>query len=330
MINISVIIPVFNVVQYVEKAILSVYDQGIDEKDFEVILVDDGSTDESLNHITLLTQEKTNVKIISQKNKGLGGARNTGIKNALGKYVLFLDADDWYLHNTLKDLISIANDNELDILEFAAQGIFPNGEIAYHSKNSTLKIMDGLTYYNNVRYLHSACNKIYNRNFIDQNKLFFCEKIFIEDFEFNTRAFSTAHRVQATDLLVAQFLQSPNSITRSSNVSNRMKIVNDLLVVLQKTKQAYVDHRHINSDLAYHFFNERLTFLNLNIFYQLFKNKASFEEMSNMKKQLLQENLFYINHSIYDIKKNWFRRVFLKNFWLFKISQPILICISKQ
>jgi glycosyltransferase involved in cell wall biosynthesis len=101
MINISVIIPVFNVVQYVEKAILSVYDQGIDEKDFEVILVDDGSTDESLNHITLLTQEKTNVKIISQKNKGLGGARNTGIKNALGKYVLFLDADDWYLHNTL-------------------------------------------------------------------------------------------------------------------------------------------------------------------------------------------------------------------------------------
>ncbi|MBP6754988.1 MAG: glycosyltransferase family 2 protein [Bacteroidia bacterium] len=330
MIKISVIIPIFNVVQYVEKAILSVYNQGIDEKYFEVILVDDGSTDESLNRITLLTQDKTNVKIISQKNKGLGGARNTGIQNAHGKYILFLDADDWYLPNTLPDLITIADDNDLDILEFAAQGIFPNGKIAYHSKNNTLKMMDGYTYYNKVRYMHSACNKIYNRNFIYQNQLFFSEKIYIEDFEFNTRAFSTAHCVQATDLLVAQFLQSPNSITRSSNVSNRIKIVNDLLVVLQKTKQAHDEHRSNYNDSSYHFFNERLAFVNLNIFYQLFKNNASFEEMSNMKKRLIQENLFYVNHTIYDIKKNWFRRVFLKNFWLFKISQPILICLSKQ
>ncbi len=327
--KISIIIPMFNVAQYLEKSIGSVYNQGLDEEDFEVVLVDDESTDNSLEIAIKLTYYKTNAKIIAQKNKGLGGARNTGIQNAKGKYILFLDSDDWYLPNVLNNLLKIANEKELDVLEFAAQGIHPNGNIAYHSHQVSTKILDGVTYYNEVRYLHSACNKLYKRFFLEFNNLCFTEKIYIEDFEFNTRVFSKANRVFATDLLVAQFLQSPNSITRNPDFSNRIKIVNDLIIVLQKTKLTFENHSLRNTKSVSHYFNERLVFLNVNIFFQLCRNMHTYDEIKNVKLKLINDRLFFISHTVYQRKKNWFRIIFLKNFWLFKLSQPILRKIVK-
>jgi len=324
---ISIIVPMYNVAQYIEKCIESLYKQGINEKDFEVVIVDDESTDNSIEIASKNTQFKTNVKIIAQKNKGLGGARNTGLKNASGKYILFLDSDDWYVPNVLNKLIKLATINDLDILEFAAQGIHPNGNIEYHAEHVSTKVLDGMTYYNENRYLHSACNKLYNRNFLEYNNLYFSEKIYIEDFEFNTRVFSMANRVLATDLLVAQFLQSPNSITRNSSLSNRNKIIEDLIIVLEKTKKAYTNHSLSNQENAHKYFNERLAFLNVNIFYQLFKNRATFLEIEIVKNQLIESELFYVNHEVYQRKKNWFRIILLKNFWLFKITQRLLLII---
>ncbi|MET0945561.1 MAG: glycosyltransferase, partial [Flavobacterium sp.] len=245
--KLSIIIPMYNVAQYLEKCIGSVYNQELNEQEFEVILVDDESPDNSLVVAESLTKNLPNVTIISQKNKGLGGARNTGLCHATGKYILFLDADDWYLPNALQHILTLARDNELDILEFASQGITPQGIVQYHSSAVSKEISDGMTYYNSVRYLHSACNKLYNIDFLKKNNLFFSEHIFIEDFEFNTRTFALAERVLATDFLVAQFLQSPNSITRNSDPLKKEKIIKDLIVVLHKTKDSY-DTYILNKD----------------------------------------------------------------------------------
>ena len=162
---ISIIIPVYNVAHYLEKSIGSVYNQGLLENEFEVIIVDDGSTDDSLIVTQNFTKEKNNVLIVSQKNKGLGGARNTGIENAKGDYILFLDADDWILPNVLPNIIEIASENQLEILEFGAQGIDLDGTIKYDIRKKSNLIMNGIDYYNSVRYMNSACNKIYKKDF---------------------------------------------------------------------------------------------------------------------------------------------------------------------
>ena len=112
--QLSVIIPMYNVEQYLEKCIDSVYNQGLKEEEFEVILVDDESPDNSLAVATILTKDKKNVTIISQKNKGLGGARNTGILCAAGRYVLFLDSDDWYLPNVAKNPLDESQKKEFE------------------------------------------------------------------------------------------------------------------------------------------------------------------------------------------------------------------------
>ena len=319
----------YNVEQYLEKCIDSVFNQGLKEEEFEVILVDDESPDKSLAVATSLTKDKKNVTIISQKNKGLGGARNTGILYATGEYLLFLDSDDWYLPNVFQNILNIAFENQLDILEFGAQGITPNGLIQYNFRTVSSEILDGITYYNSVRYMHSACNKLYSRDFLASHSLLFSEHIFIEDFEFNTRVFAVAKRVLASDFLVAQFLQSPNSITRNSDFVKREKIVNDLVVVLASAKDTYNDYIFSNETKVHNYFKERLGFVIVNIFYQLLKNKATYCEMKKVKLNLIEQNLFYVDHHVFERKKDLFRKIMIKNFRLFHITQPLMKFILK-
>lgn len=322
--KISVIIPMYNVEHYIEKCIGSVFNQDLDENDFEIIIIDDQSPDNSLAVAKELTRYKSNVTIISQGNKGLGGARNTGILNATGMYLLFLDSDDWLLPNVLAKLVGIATTDDLDVLEFAVQGVSVTGEVTYAISKSSPVLYSGFDYYNTVRYMNSACNKLYKRTFLVQHNLFFLERIFIEDFEFNTRVFAQLEKVRATNVLGAQFLQSPNSITRNTDAAKKEKMVYDIILVLQKTKELYqIKGATVNNNTRT-FFKERIGFIVVTLFYQLLKNKNSFLEIKQLRQQLLDKGLYGINHKVFDRKKNLFRIVLLKNFLIFRFVHRVL------
>ena len=101
-VDISLIVPVYNVENYLERCLLSVENQTFEN--FEVIIVNDGSTDGSLRVIQRFLNRNMNFKLIDQENKGLGEARNVGIKNSCGRYVAFLDSDDFLEPNYLEKL----------------------------------------------------------------------------------------------------------------------------------------------------------------------------------------------------------------------------------
>ena len=113
----SLIVPVYNVQKYIEKCISSILDQ--DYANYEIIIVDDGSTDKSaeiIDRIANLNRDK--IVSIHQENKGLGGARNTGLEKATGKYVWFIDSDDTIAPYSLKHLDEFIQKQEVDILVF--------------------------------------------------------------------------------------------------------------------------------------------------------------------------------------------------------------------
>ncbi len=313
---ISIIIPMYNVAQYISKCIESVYSQNMVISDFEVILIDDESPDDSLVIAKKLTSDKENVTIISQKNKGLGGARNTGIEAAKGEYIVFLDSDDLFLPDGITKILALAQEKKLDVLEFGAQGVNENGEIIYTiSKTSNNLVYNGVEYYNKIRYMDSACNKLYRRNFLNTHNLRFIEKIYIEDYEFNTRVFNLAQRVMATSILVSSFLQTPNSITRNSSPEKKEKMKQDIIQVIkiinEQRKEVLVENKL--------FFNQRLSYLTATLFYQLIKNKASYQEFVSLKNQMIRDNIFFVDYSIFDKRKNLFRVLFLKNFYLLRL-----------
>ncbi|HLA56745.1 MAG TPA: glycosyltransferase [Flavobacterium sp.] len=327
--KLTVIIPVYNVEKYIEKCIFSVLDNNLGTTDYEIIVVDDESPDNSLEIVNKIAANHNNIKVISQKNKGLGGARNTGIENASGDFLLFLDSDDWILPDALKNIVAIAEDNNPDILEFSAQGIDEQGKMTYHATNDTAgKQYEGVYYYNHFRYLNSACNKLYKRKFLVDNQLLFHEKIFIEDFEFNTRAFFVAKSVLAIPFLAAQFLQSGDSITRNRDLSRKDKMYRDFINIIEITDAEFKKHPIIPGSEAHAFFMERLSFLVATLFYQFLKYKLPFGAIAVYKKELSEKGIYHVNFPIHDKKKDLFRKIMLKNLWLFRFTQLLLRLVS--
>ena len=102
--DLSIIIPVYNVEKYIRACFESVYRQNLKEDSFEVIVVDDGSEDDSIALIEDIIDQHSNITIVSQTNQGLSCARNIGLKNAIGRYVLFLDSDDLLVDGCLSEL----------------------------------------------------------------------------------------------------------------------------------------------------------------------------------------------------------------------------------
>ena len=110
--KISVIIPVYNMAYYLEECLDSVLRQTL--KEIEIIMIDDGSTDESLAVMKEFQKKYSNIKILRQANQGAGAARNNGIKHALGKYVAMVDPDDFYpQRNSLEELYRAAEEKNV-------------------------------------------------------------------------------------------------------------------------------------------------------------------------------------------------------------------------
>ncbi len=303
MIQLSVIIPMYNVEKYIHKCIYSVVQNNLKSDDFEIIIVDDESPDNSLSIATEIAKEFDNITIISQKNKGLGGARNTGIQNAKGKYVLFLDSDDFYTPNSLETILKIAFDNELEILEFGAIVVDSTNKIISTVAISTEnKIFDGIYYWQNFNSINSACNKLYLKEFLISNSILFKEKIYAEDYEFNTRALYFAKKVMATEYIVANFLTSTNSITRNKTDITKEKYRRDLISILEHIKKF-----ESNNPTDTTFFKERLSLLNVDLFLLMLKNNFSFKEISKTKKELKEKNIFHLDFKLRNFKKNILR-----------------------
>ena len=110
---VSVIVPVYNVEKYVERCVNSLLTQTY--KNLEIILIDDSSTDQSGCLCDSLAIKDQRIKVVHQKNQGLSGARNAGLNHMKGKFVTFVDSDDYVLENYVESLINILNENNGDI-----------------------------------------------------------------------------------------------------------------------------------------------------------------------------------------------------------------------
>lgn len=114
--DLSILVPVYNVEKYVRPCLESIFKQGLDEDRFEVIIVNDGSTDKSMEMITDIIQQHNNITIINQENQSLSVARNNGIAVAKGKYILMPDSDDLLIENSLLPLLDKAIETKADLV----------------------------------------------------------------------------------------------------------------------------------------------------------------------------------------------------------------------
>lgn len=182
---ISVIIPVYNAVNYLERCIHSILNQTYQQ--FELIVINDGSTDNSLEELQKLLSTNNKTRIITQNNQGVSSARNTGIQHAKGKYIAFIDCDDYVAYDYLENLMEATHDGIYDLILSGTSFIQGNKEV----RTSTItedtwqhKDLEDKYYY--LDYTTSIHGKLYKKEIIDKYNLRFdISMSFAEDRDFN-------------------------------------------------------------------------------------------------------------------------------------------------
>lgn len=198
---VSVIVPVYNVREYLNECIDSIISQTYTQT--EIILIDDGSTDDSGKICDDYADKDSRIKVIHKENGGLSEARNTGIKNATGKYIYFIDSDDYILPDTLKELTDIAEAEDADIVFFDAKS-FEEGEKGFnieqryirkkeYKTDKGFKVFEALQ--NNKEYHPSVCLLFFKNSFFRETGLEFVSGIYHEDMIFTYIALCSANRV---------------------------------------------------------------------------------------------------------------------------------------
>ena len=187
---VSVIIPVYNAKKYLHKAIRSLRRQTLLQEQMEILLIDDGSTDGSAGLCDRYSERYGNLVVIHQKNAGVSAARNTGIMAARGKYIAYLDADDWISKDTLERVTSFfdAHYDETDLVGYSLCFCFPNGKRAWHSREHEIEKTAILKIQNTMVNLTTTNVVVKNRG--EDNCLFDTNLQFHEDEDYELRIVS--------------------------------------------------------------------------------------------------------------------------------------------
>ena len=257
--KLSIIVPIYNVAPYLKKCVDSLLQQDI--SDYEIILVDDGSTDDSgiiadeivreaicnrqwtIGDATDQQSQITNrpiISVIHQENAGLSAARNAGIAKAKGEYIWFVDSDDYVEPNVLGVLLEQIECDNLDVLRCRYQNVNERGEVFAPYKDMTnyndysANPTDGITFLNN-----RMGNQCYAVQFIIRKEIalqeLFTRGIYFEDTDWTPRMLLRAKRVASTNLIVYNYLWREGSITLSQkDLQKQRKQLIDKINLLNK------------------------------------------------------------------------------------------------
>lgn len=284
--KLSIIIPVYNTERYVSDCLDSCLHQNISFDDYEIIVVNDGSTDRSLSILEEYASKYSNMKLFSQDNKKQGAARNLGLKNAIGEYVWFIDSDDRIEYDCLNEILQLKK--SYDILLFPGCWYNTNGQIKYSSYN----VSSSLEVCNNY-YRVTPCGYIYNRLYLIKNNIFFLENTYYEDNEFIPKSFYFSPNLFFIQKPVYYVLVRKDSTTGSFNMNKCL----NLFYVAQKIleyKETYIKEQKWNL-----FFNRYIrSVLNTYLFYSVSLDKKEsylllkkIYENKNLQKELLSNSL---------------------------------------
>lgn len=244
--RLSIIIPMYNAASSIEKCLMSTQRQDIPAEDYEVIVINDGSTDDSLAVTNEVATRYDNVRVYSQPNGGLSAARNAGLGHAKGAYILFLDSDDWIAENCLRKIVNTCEEQRLDMLRICAANVIVGKPVRRFSVEEGMVVRGAEELKNNV----PACApfSIYDREFLDRNHLRFYPGIYHEDNEFTPRAFYLAERVAGINDIIYYVNQTQGSITRSVNVKKPL----DMVTVIKNLDLFYKNYVRPSDATVFH------------------------------------------------------------------------------
>ena len=251
MISLSIIVPVYNVENYIRSSIESIYRQGLDENSFEIIIVNDGTNDKSMEMIADIIKEHSNITVLEQDNQGLSVARNNGIATAKGEYIFMPDSDDLLIDNSLPTLLNKAIETKADLIvaDFLRmddkeivkfEGVKEN-PFHYVEKTGQELMLEDLN--PGECYVWRA---LYRRQFLIQEQIKFVPGVFYQDVPFTHECYLKAGKCIRTSMLLNIYrVHRRGAATSSFNVRK----AKNLCIVISKTWELRKYEHHTSQTL---------------------------------------------------------------------------------
>ncbi|MDN3676671.1 glycosyltransferase family 2 protein [Flavobacterium paronense] len=242
--HLSIIIPVYNVEDYIEKCIRSLENQDIPKTDFEIIVTNDGSPDNCKAIVERLQVEFSNLILVNQENQGVSMARNNAIALAKGKYILPIDPDDYVLPNTLGSVLDLAEQHQLDVLYLGFEIFNASGKSVWHTDYSNQEgtIYDGVEGYfvsrgYAVRDPDRSWAMLYRREMLQHYSIHYPKDVpYLEDGLFLAKVFTVANRVGFENKKFYQRTTRAGSAT-NSRLFYSEKAIQGFIKAVQDVKQ---------------------------------------------------------------------------------------------
>ncbi|SDI32887.1 glycosyltransferase [Proteiniclasticum ruminis] len=254
--GVSIVVPVYNTEKYLKRCIDSIIDQTFDN--YEVILINDGSTDSSLDILKEYADEYDNFFLISQINMGQGAARNSGLSKAKGKYIYFMDSDDYILPDTIEFLYNACEKDELDLIIFDGDSFYDedykNGKKygvnytrkgSYNGKHVGKDLLEKML--ENSEFIVSPCLYMVKKDLLDINQLRFPEGIIHEDELFTFNVFMKSQNAMYIPRKFFMRRIRKNSIMTNRN---RLKSLHGYITVYNNICYEYCDEKMLAFDNA--------------------------------------------------------------------------------
>lgn len=312
--KLSIVIPAHNVDAYISKCIHSCLNQDINSEDYEIVIINDGSTDNTLEIIQNFERCFQNFTIVSQENLGTGIARNVGLSRAKGEYIWFIDADDWISPNCLSNILKKLS--EIDILAMGCVRVSDNFEDFQENVTKNSQISNGIDLLKKNKFKVPVHLYIFRKDFLIKKALLFQPFLF-EDLEFTPRALYLAQTLKVYDNLVYFRYNRPGSFMNTPNPKQSFDLLN-IALNFESFNSKFVNKKH-----KFIFYNLIAVTVNNSIFYSLkttnkvqkdfrlylYKNKSIYKYLLSARiiKYKIEGLLFYLfpryTVSIYKLMK---------------------------
>jgi glycosyltransferase involved in cell wall biosynthesis len=291
-IELSVIIPAYNVEGFIEDCLVSVVGQNVGE--VEILIVNDGSTDNTLEICKEFEREYENIRVISQENQGLSGARNTGIRNARGKYISFIDSDDYVDITMFQSMMNILSSQQINIIVCGYKSINELREVVYESLQNTkwsdriLNSEEALEAFLYREIPEFAWGKIYKKELFERYKLLYPIDKNFEDGQVTIELLSKAERVYIMSSHFYYYRRRGGGITKQLNRKNILDRFTQYIKQIEMIKS--VEGIKINEGARHRYIKENIQILSTRYLayqYLMFQAKVFAEEIELNQKLVL-------------------------------------------
>ncbi len=288
-IKISMIIPVFNKEQTVRRAVESVLKQGLLPTEYEMLLIDDGSTDTSIDICRQLAVENPEtIRFFTKKNEGVGPTRNYGIHIAEGEYLCFLDADDYLKEGGLRSFIDNFYDSRFDILSYFSTTVIEGKEETALKKDIHGKIIYETTGHKLLGDGYCTkfiWNSLYKKSFLIENGIKFEPFAYSEDFLFNINAMYANPLIRQTSSFIYVYItyEGNHQLTKKRNPEAMTSIVFDFLNIFERMGEIsrIMERKNIPCNMNAIFANSQEPFIS-----RLLSSSTTVKQLREIRKRI--------------------------------------------